>query len=373
MSKNQDQIQVLPSKSSLKSISQESQKPVIKKKVSFVDTEHYELPKRIITRPSPIRTAPILEKKVFPDTNSDISSRSSIDQNRDLSERSGSISNQHETPKSSWWFSNKKQETSIVEAPRRMNPFAWVSSKIISFVKAAQSVHNGAYDNRSSVHHGAYDNYSSFQNPESLTLPKKVLIRPSVSSTSVVDSLQNSSKRDSGISINDGEEKQSKPKVHVCRFCGGTTMLNPYKLCPECEGTGISDTNLVSDIYQSSKRVVFSFLEWIAPSNPTLIAENIPMKKITSYPRTSFDSNSSGVRNPRSSLDPGPRSEWSQELDFRRVTKQYVKQKNQRRSMTSSQLYLASTVSTNLPLKRILQTVEAPSEIGFTDLVERHC
>lgn len=351
-----DDIQILPPKSALKS-GLDTKAP-LKKQVSFnieliEEEQPPELPIRIITRPPSIYTNS--NSNHFPDlmdTSSDTSSVSApIPAPKKCTEQVKNVS---------WWssiFSSFKSNDAVVAttavSTKRTNPITWVSSKLVSLVNAASSSH---HISTSKTTPSASNLTQTSQRPiPSPPLPARV---------NALAFNSQKLKRDSGISILDDQQARVRPKVHLCSYCGGTTMINPYRLCPECNGAGVSDTSMMTDIYQSSRRVVTSLFEWISPSKPAASVP-IPMTTITSYPRTSYDSNSSGVRNPRSSLDPGPQASWSQELDYRRVTKHYVKNTNLRRSGLATPVPSAK----NHPLKQILQVIEAPSEVGFNDLV----
>ena len=419
-----DEIQVLSPKSAFASKGIQGRKK-LKKKVSFATAGEQQdddnipiaamipkLPKRILTKPHPIRTqsSSSWHSRPFADTDSAASSQSQSQ----TSSPTYSSSSAAPSPKrpsslydgapstlksSSWWpfstfftspKSSQDQRKSSAVTQRHskmMNPFAWVSSKLANIVQNVSNAHHGGSSSTKSFRTAAAPAKRPVPSPP---LPPRAVAR---FDNSKIHS-SSTPKRDSGISMLDGYEDSitftkpstsSKSKLHCCRFCGGTTMINPYRLCPECKGTGMSESDIVADIFLTGKRAVVSLFEWLAPSkpSPTKSAYPLPLnQQITSYPRTSFDSNSSGVRNPRSSLDPGPQSTWSQELDYRRVTKTCIQQKKKRLSGEAGvggkvkgrqDRPVSAFDIENRPLRQILQTVEAPSEVGFSEIVDRHC
>ena len=221
-------------------------------------------------------------------------------------------------------------------------------------------------------------------------------------------------KRDSAISISSQCDDQVQetsastakaPKPHLCSYCRGNLEIG-YQLCPYCEGTGISTEK--ESLITRGRNAFLSVVEWFNPTSPLLLpVQNQDIKSTATPPSKPdqpelFKSSVDGGRPPRSSLDPGPSSDWSRELSFRQVTQQKIDRQRIKQSTvnvtraiplqrppTSMESHqkrrfsrdykpprvtaLDPTQVQSFPLQKILETVDAPSDIDFTDIVSRHC
>ena len=73
-------------------------------------------------------------------------------------------------------------------------------------------------------------------------------------------------------------------------------------------------------------------------------------------------------RPPRSSLDPGPQSDWARNLDLKSVTRQKIAS---HRTRVKGKPVIELTVA-NPHLRAIVNDVNCPSDVDFTDIVIRH-
>lgn len=164
-------------------------------------------------------------------------------------------------------------------------------------------------------------------------------------------------KRDSGFS---DAKKVSVIDKDLCSLCAGMTTINS-KLCPSCNGSGLSsaEKSIGQSLYLKFKRLSGTLFGW----DPQPLTAEKPVDQSTLE-----RANSLKERPPRSSLDPGPSSDWARNLNMQSVTRQKIASHRKREK---GKKVIGLPVS-NPHLKAIVQDVNAPSEIDFTDIVIRH-